>query len=191
LKVPFLPRSPSTRVSSVLESSAAPQARLSTPARRRRSEHNASHRSHSVLSGNELYGAPGEIRTPDLMLRRHSLYPAELRAHSLRIPHLGIAASERSDRLIQLNFYRLIMLKTRCAICEIGLLGVQCLRGYARTKGAIDAKEKLSKSKKSRARTTTRHDVNGTWFPRLDQYAAPDRSLPKFNRRNHRTMNVI
>ena len=25
-------------------------------------------------------GAPGEIRTPDLMLRRHSLYPAELRA---------------------------------------------------------------------------------------------------------------
>ena len=28
-----------------------------------------------------LSGAPGEIRTPDLMLRRHSLYPAELRAH--------------------------------------------------------------------------------------------------------------
>ena len=30
----------------------------------------------------EKYGAPGEIRTPDLMLRRHSLYPAELRARS-------------------------------------------------------------------------------------------------------------
>jgi hypothetical protein len=30
-------------------------------------------------------GAPGEIRTPDLMLRRHSLYPAELRARSSRI----------------------------------------------------------------------------------------------------------
>ncbi len=30
-------------------------------------------------------GAPGEIRTPDLMLRRHSLYPAELRAHFSRI----------------------------------------------------------------------------------------------------------
>src|ERR1700730_11777632 len=27
-------------------------------------------------------GAPGEIRTPDLLLRRQSLYPTELRAHS-------------------------------------------------------------------------------------------------------------
>src|SRR5436853_3099823 len=27
-------------------------------------------------------GAPGEIRTPDLLLRRQSLYPAELRAHT-------------------------------------------------------------------------------------------------------------
>jgi hypothetical protein len=35
-----------------------------------------------------MYGAPGEIRTPDLMLRRHSLYPAELRARTLiRIPY--------------------------------------------------------------------------------------------------------
>ena len=31
---------------------------------------------------NRITGAPGEIRTPDLMLRRHSLYPAELRARS-------------------------------------------------------------------------------------------------------------
>src|ERR1700733_11684650 len=30
-------------------------------------------------------GAPGEIRTPDLTLRRRSLYPAELRARNLRI----------------------------------------------------------------------------------------------------------
>ncbi len=30
-------------------------------------------------------GAPGEIRTPDLMLRRHPLYPAELRARFFRI----------------------------------------------------------------------------------------------------------
>src|SRR5579872_306257 len=28
------------------------------------------------------YGAPGEIRTPDLQLRRLPLYPAELRAHT-------------------------------------------------------------------------------------------------------------
>src|SRR5271157_285334 len=34
-----------------------------------------------------LYGAPGEIRTPDLTLRRRSLYPAELRARSFSIPH--------------------------------------------------------------------------------------------------------
>ena len=33
----------------------------------------------------EENGAPGEIRTPDLTLRRRSLYPAELRARNLRI----------------------------------------------------------------------------------------------------------
>jgi hypothetical protein len=27
------------------------------------------------------YGAPGGVRTPDLVLRRHTLYPSELRAH--------------------------------------------------------------------------------------------------------------
>src|SRR5581483_3805714 len=36
----------------------------------------------SFRTGNELSGAPGEIRTPDLLLRRQSLYPAELRARS-------------------------------------------------------------------------------------------------------------
>ena len=30
--------------------------------------------------GRFYYGAPGAIRTPDLVLRRHTLYPAELRA---------------------------------------------------------------------------------------------------------------
>ena len=30
-------------------------------------------------------GAPGEIRTPDLLLRRQSLYPAELRARLIRL----------------------------------------------------------------------------------------------------------
>ena len=29
-----------------------------------------------------LDGAPGEIRTPDLLIRSQSLYPAELRAHT-------------------------------------------------------------------------------------------------------------
>ena len=29
-----------------------------------------------------IIGAPGEVRTPDLLLRRQSLYPSELRAHT-------------------------------------------------------------------------------------------------------------
>ena len=31
----------------------------------------------------EKNGTPGEIRTPDPLLRRQVLYPAELRAHAL------------------------------------------------------------------------------------------------------------
>src|ERR1035441_9509152 len=30
----------------------------------------------------EKYGAPGEIRTPDLLIRSQPLYPTELRAHA-------------------------------------------------------------------------------------------------------------
>src|SRR5579883_1108125 len=47
--------------------------------------HEAIQRRHSLSRGGQISGAPGEIRTPDLMLRRHSLYPAELRARSSRI----------------------------------------------------------------------------------------------------------
>ena len=36
--------------------------------------------SRAIKQKHSRNGAPGEIRTPDLMLRRHSLYPAELRA---------------------------------------------------------------------------------------------------------------
>ena len=32
-----------------------------------------------------IFGAPGEIRTPDLMVRSHALYPTELRALNLGI----------------------------------------------------------------------------------------------------------
>ena len=35
----------------------------------------------------ELGGTPGEIRTPDPLLRRQVLYPAELRAHSRYAAH--------------------------------------------------------------------------------------------------------
>ena len=53
-----------------------------------------SNRTHSAHATERLMhkllksGAPGEIRTPDLLLRRQSLYPAELRARSL-ILHEG------------------------------------------------------------------------------------------------------
>src|ERR1700733_604243 len=39
-------------------------------------------------------GAPGEIRTPDLTLRRRSLYPAELRARLTRIPQFVDSPAE-------------------------------------------------------------------------------------------------
>ena len=44
----------------------------------------------STLSKDALklyeYGAPGEIRTPDLMVRSHALYPTELRARTAGRP---------------------------------------------------------------------------------------------------------
>jgi hypothetical protein len=33
----------------------------------------------------DLHGAPGEIRTPGLLIRSQSLYPAELRAHTVSL----------------------------------------------------------------------------------------------------------
>jgi hypothetical protein len=43
-------------------------------------------------------GAPGEIRTPDLLLRRQPLYPAELRAHCNESTRAGEAASMATFR---------------------------------------------------------------------------------------------
>ena len=37
------------------------------------------------------YGAPGAIRTPDLLVRSQLLYPAELRAHILNIATGSVA----------------------------------------------------------------------------------------------------
>ena len=59
-------------------------------------------------SGGKLLksGAPGEIRTPDLLLRRQSLYPTELRAHSdtsslhVRIAPFNVCAGAH-DRLLR------------------------------------------------------------------------------------------
>src|SRR5215471_5326748 len=45
----------------------------------------------------EVHGAPGEIRTPDLLLRRQSLYPAELRARNASV-HLKMRGYQRRSR---------------------------------------------------------------------------------------------
>src|ERR1700729_4401514 len=42
-------------------------------------------------------GAPGEIRTPDLLLRRQSLYPSELRAHCIQFT-CGLGRLQREPR---------------------------------------------------------------------------------------------
>jgi hypothetical protein len=45
-----------------------------------------------TLTGKRLRkesGAPGEIRTPGLLLRRQPLYPAELRAHTTWVVYTG------------------------------------------------------------------------------------------------------
>src|SRR5579863_1577062 len=44
-------------------------------------------------------GAPGEIRTPDLLLRRQPLYPAELRAHGVHSVYIGSPAPAISARI--------------------------------------------------------------------------------------------
>src|SRR5580692_8496604 len=39
-------------------------------------------------------GAPGEIRTPDPLLRRQMLYPAELRARPITLPNSAVKRPE-------------------------------------------------------------------------------------------------
>jgi hypothetical protein len=56
-----------------------------------------------------MHGAPGEIRTPDLTLRRRSLYPAELRARKLRIQH----DRQRSRR------FEKVAVNHGCAACSL------------------------------------------------------------------------
>ncbi len=46
-------------------------------------EANGSRKPESGNEPNDLGGTPGPIRTADLLLRRQTLYPAELRAHNL------------------------------------------------------------------------------------------------------------
>src|SRR5262249_21699492 len=48
-----------------------------------------SERESKYLAVCELVGAPGEIRTPDLMVRSHALYPTELRARRCPFENVG------------------------------------------------------------------------------------------------------
>jgi hypothetical protein len=68
----------------------------------RLSGHNSGHNSKSAElqeglespqpnEAEEEPGAPGEIRTPDLLLRRQSLYPAELRARGFHCNKLAFS----------------------------------------------------------------------------------------------------
>src|SRR5579862_8021700 len=50
------------------------------------------------LNGN--CGTPGRIRTCGLLLRRQTLYPSELQAHSNRVYPQGGAAVKLSDRML-------------------------------------------------------------------------------------------
>ena len=42
-----------------------------------------------VTAGLSFYGAPGEIRTPDPLVRSQVLYPTELRAHNFFMPSMA------------------------------------------------------------------------------------------------------
>ncbi len=45
-----------------------------------KSQRSRESRKYKALESTDNYGAPGEIRTPDLVVRSHALYPTELRA---------------------------------------------------------------------------------------------------------------
>ncbi len=53
-----------------------------------------------ILDDEERSGAPGGIRTPDPLLRRQILYPAELRARCLKtLPILAVYATFTASML--------------------------------------------------------------------------------------------
>src|SRR5271157_640696 len=68
--------------------------------------------SRNLLTSKKNSGAPGEIRTPDLLLRRQSLYPTELRA---RYPKLYMPQAVASVGASH----------PRMSACAIGLGGIQ------------------------------------------------------------------
>ena len=95
-----------------------------------------------------LSGAPGEIRTPDLLIRSQSLYPAELRAHTTRLQveageplseYQGQSGGARPERRRearaaargQSGGARLDQLCNRSTASAVGLRQVRARRGSA------------------------------------------------------------
>src|SRR5450432_823542 len=63
-----------------------------------------------VRNGPRRYGAPGEIRTPGLLVRSQALYPTELRAQGARIlPHRLLMAIALQARELSARDSRTIM----------------------------------------------------------------------------------
>ena len=58
-----------------------PQARATAPLLVCQNEKNGTLGAVFLLQNNNINGAPGEIRTPDHLVRSQVLYPTELRAH--------------------------------------------------------------------------------------------------------------
>ena len=65
-------------------------------------------------------GAPGEIRTPDLLLRRQSLYPTELRARCIQSTWQSVGHQLVRKRLVgQFQLSQLVILgKGNPSLCE-------------------------------------------------------------------------
>jgi hypothetical protein len=56
----------------------------------------------SILSA--LYGAPGGIRTPDLLVRSQSLYPTELLAHFIKLYYYNTLDNKCQENFIIFSY---------------------------------------------------------------------------------------
>jgi hypothetical protein len=91
----------------------------------------AAHRPHVSDCVLGLNGAPGEIRTPDLLIRSQSLYPAELRAH---------LKGSSLQNLNQINRVRALVQCTRfCATVQAYAGGAVCASVTGEINGSSSA----------------------------------------------------
>src|SRR5208337_139411 len=87
-------------------------------------------------------GTPGVIRTPDPLLRRQVLYPAELRAHTVARALLPLRPWQRRERLCRLAFDHCATMppvcqctiRPRCGIVGRTLEGMEPWQSWSRSK---------------------------------------------------------